>query len=410
MIVKGTYTVPGDESEMFTTVNMEDESGNVNFPPQSWPVVEGRFKIIALLSPGANKLTLTRNHTESTTDTLNLTYVPLLQTPPLHLAIMVAKDSPLLIDCPPGKHGALSTAHSTLDAAVAKFRMSAYMWQALTAEDSRVKGLGRRSFRLEEEWGADTTSSAFLHGLHEDALYESGAMRSRAKIHVIRSERTVAEIRDVEVAQQNESARRNQGLFDYFRSALATHGSPFEDSAHPIVAGLILDSHYSAQKNMILGHAALGCHVPKGLSLGMMGSHLTYSFPRFLEEVSDCLLDTRAPGPTVGDDNKECGTFWEACSVGQGAFLHEVGHAFGAPHTTGIMARGYSRDWPRNFVSRTAYCSSRGEDGLVVIDGETENDARWDLRDSLKFHTLPHFWMPGDVKVSKDFRTAVPMA
>ena len=77
-------------------------------------------------------------------------YEPLLQTPPLHLAIMVAKDSPLLVDCPPAKFGAFSTAHSSLDAAVAKFRTTALMWQAQTAEDMRMKSLGRRSFRLEE--------------------------------------------------------------------------------------------------------------------------------------------------------------------------------------------------------------------------------------------------------------------
>jgi hypothetical protein len=61
-------------------------------------------------------------------------------------------------------------------------------------------------------------------------------------------------------------------------------------------------------------------------------------------------------------------TAWEACSVDQGALLHEVGHAFGSLHTTGIMARGYSQHWPKNFLSRTAYCTHTKMDGLVVID------------------------------------------
>jgi hypothetical protein len=60
---------------------------------------------------------------------------------------MIAKDSPLLIDCPPLKRGAISSAQSDLDAAINKFRMTAYMWQTLTAEDMRANGLGRRSFR-----------------------------------------------------------------------------------------------------------------------------------------------------------------------------------------------------------------------------------------------------------------------
>lgn len=365
-----------------------------------------------MLSPGINKLSIRRtinNVAEDATSELTLNYVPLLQTPALHLAIMVSKDSPLLIDCPPVKYGPFSSAHSSLDAAIAKLRMSAYMWQALTAEDMRMKGLGRRSFRLEEEWTADTTSSSFLSSLHGAALEESGAMRSTAKVHIIRSDKTTAEIRDEDVAQQNESGRNRDKLFDYFLAALGKHGAPFEASFQPIVAGMILDSHYSMDKKLILGHAALGCHNPQGISLGMMGSHLAYSWPRFLEEVSSSLLDTRLPGQTVGNDNNECDSLWEACSIGQGAFLHEVGHAFGAPHTTGIMARGYSRCWPRNFVVQTAYSQHYKEQGIVVVDGETENQARWDLKDALSFKMLSHFWLPGDVKFSASARSSAPI-
>ncbi|OHF02941.1 hypothetical protein CORC01_01699 [Colletotrichum orchidophilum] len=408
VILKGTYTPSANLGDDFATVEANDGI-STTFPVQNWPIADNRIKIIALLSPGLNKLTITRNSgNQATVHQFNLTYIPLLQSPPLHLAIMVAKDSPLLIDCPALKHGASSSAHASLDAAIAKLRMSAYMWQALTAEDMRTKGLGRRSFRLEEEWTADTTSRAFLNGLHESALFDSGAMRSTAKVHVIRSEKTTAEIRDAEVAQQNEAARSRDKLFDYFLDALSAHGSPFEASAHPVVAGMILDSHFSVSKKLILGHAALGCHNPTGVSLGMMGSHLAYSWPRFVEEVSDCLLDTRTPGNTVGNDNGECGTFWEACSIGQGAFLHEVGHAFGAPHTTGIMARGYSGHWPRNFLVKTAYPQKINKEGFVVVDGETENDAKWDLRDALSFRSLDHFWLPGDARLSTAQRSSAP--
>lgn len=346
-----------------------------------------------ILSPGANAIFLQHNGLATATTPLNLTYIPLLQTPPLHLAIMIAKDSPLLIDCPPFKRGAISSAHSDLDAAIKKFRMTAYMWQALTAEDMRAKGLGRRSFRLEEEWTTETLSREFLQASCESS---ASHMRSTAKVYLIRSEKTVAELRDAQVAQQNPQARRKEDIFNYFNAALKAHGGPFASSAHPVVAGLILDSTFSPEQNMILGHAALGCSNPSGISLGMFGSHLTYSWPRFLEEVAATLLDTSVPGDTVGNDNGECETAWEACSVGQGAFLHEVGHAFGAPHTSGIMARGYSQDWPKNFLSQTAYCAHSKTEGIMVIDGETENDARWDLSDALSFKTLHHFWLPTD--------------
>jgi hypothetical protein len=410
VIIKGTFTTKDDSADAFATVCMTDASDESTFPVQSWPIADGLIKIIVLLSPGLNNITIERNHGEERAQwTLGLTYIPLLQSPPLHLAVMVAKDSPLLIDCPPGKYGSISTGHSSIDAAIAKFRMTAYMWQALTAEDMRMKGLGRRSFRFEEEWAADTTSRDFLQGTHESALFETGAMRSTAKIHILRSNRTVAEIRDADVAQQNPRARHKERLFDWFLEAIEESGSPLESSGRPIVAGLILDSHFSSPKDMILGHAALGCHQPSGVSLGMMGSHLTYAWPRFLEEVSSCLLDTKVPGKTVGNDNGECGTFWEACAVGQGAFLHEVGHAFGAPHTTGIMARGYSRHWPRNFMVRTAYCSGLDQDGFVVVDGQTENTARWDMGDALSFRLLPHFWLPGDRRLGAATRRAAPV-
>lgn len=133
-------------------------------------------------------------------------------------------------------------------------------------------------------------------------------MRSAAKIHIIRSSRTTSELRDAQIAQQNPSARRKNDLFDYFLDALKEAGDPFTSSARPIVAGLILDSHYSPAQNLILAHAALGCSNPNGISLGMFDSHLTYSWPRFLEEVLACLTDTRPPGDKVGNDNNECGT------------------------------------------------------------------------------------------------------
>lgn len=330
-------------------------------------------------------------------------YTPLLQTPPLHLAILIAKDSPLQIDCPPAKFGSISTTHSSLDAAIAKFRMAAYMWQALTAEDLRAKGLGRRAFRLEEEWTTDTLSQQSLHALTNGPV---------PKVHLIRTEKTTAELRDANLAQQNPRAARKDELHAIFTAALLAHGGPFASHTRPIVAGLILDSHYNPDTGKhILAHAALGCHQPTGLSLGMFGSHLSFSWPRFLEEVPACLLDPTPVGDTVANDNGECGALWQACAVGQGAFLHEVGHAFGAPHTEGIMARGYSPDWPKALLG----CSRKVEGGwrallrtpgVEVVTPETEHGCKWDVTDALRFRRLRHFWLPGDEEVGDEAPTA----
>ncbi|EEH20273.2 hypothetical protein PABG_02532 [Paracoccidioides brasiliensis Pb03] len=411
LIIKGWCKSAGEAG--FLTVQNLDADGFQNFSQLSHPIIEGRFTFITMLTLGINQLFICRGShygnmapvpsTEQLVVCIN--YVPLLQCPPLHLAIMIAKDSPLLIDCPP----TLSGDHSSLDAVIAKFCTTAYMWQALTAEDMRMKGLGRRSFRL-EEGGTDSVSQEFKNRQGQNLLHANGCTRSMAKVHLVWSDKTVAELNDPNIAQQNPHAAEKNKLFEYFLDALKQYGAPFEPSTRPIVAGLILDSHYSADKNLILGHAALGCYNPGNISLGMFGSHLTYSWPRSIEEINSCLLDTRCPGPTVGNDNGECASMWEACAIGQGAFLHEVGHAFGAPHTTGIMSRGYAQHWPRNFLAKTAYCVHRRTEGVVMIDRQTENNARWDLRDALSFRLFPHFWIPGDEYLEPDVRTEKPRA
>lgn len=371
----------------FLSVAVTD-SFNKTQPAQHWPLHKGHWKALAMLVPGANKISLKLHHAGGINDSveLSLNYIPLLQLPPLHLAILVARDSPLLIDCPPSKYGAVSTAHSGIDAAIAKFRMAAYMWQALTAEDLRQKGLGRRAFRLDEEWGVDTTIRAGHNGQNPTG--------SVPKVHIIRSEKTVAELRDPQVAQQNRRGSDRDALHGYFEAALLKSGAPFESKYRPVVAGMLLDSHYDIAQSLILGHAALGCHKPDGLSLGIFGSHLTYAWPRFLEEVPACLTDLGYPGDTIANDNGESGTASQACFIGQGAFLHEVGHAFGADHTTGIMARGYNKSWAMNFIEHES------NDGLT-------NKAKWDLSDVLRFKLLPHFALPGDeYPVSSEFKNA----
>lgn len=371
----------------FVSVSATD-SFNKSQPVHHWPLHKGHWKALAMLAPGVNKINLQLHHAGGIHDSVQLTlnYIPLLQLPPLHLAILVACDSPLLTDCPPSKYGAVSTAHSGIDAAIAKFRMAAYMWQALTAEDFRQKGLGRRTFRLDEEWGVDTSIRAGHNGENPTGLIP--------KVHIIRSDKTVAELRDPQVAQQNRRGSDRDALHGYFEAALLKSGPPFESKTQPVVAGMLLDSHYDVERSLLLGHAALGCHKPYGLSLGIFGSHLTYSWPRFLEEVPACLTDLGYPGDNVSNDNWECRTASAACFVGQGAFFHEVDHAFGAGHTTGIMARGYSKSWAMNFIEHER------NDGIT-------NKAKWDLSDVLKFKLLPHFALPGDeYPVSNEFKNA----
>ncbi|KAH7324142.1 putative peptidase family-domain-containing protein [Stachybotrys elegans] len=399
VLLYGHYDGPSAQDHSnFIRVQTKDEVDEEVFPEQRWLLSHGWFKALVMLSPGDNKLVFYVGNEDQEATVLHIQYVPLLQSPPLHLAILIAKDSPLLIDCSDKKFGALCGAHSSLEAAIAKFRMTAYQWQALTAAAMFDNGLRRRSFRLEEEWCADTVSQTYLRSVCAD---------STAKVHLVRTDKTVAELRNIEFAQQNSRAQNPNELHEIFKQALLQHGFPFVSDTRPVVAGLILDTAYDTSRRMILGHAALGAHDPAGLSLGIFGSHLTYSWPRSIEEVTSCLMDTRMPGPLVGNDNGECASLWEACSVGQGAFLHEVGHAFSAPHTTGIMMRGYAKDWPKCFLSETARNMQTGAPGVAPVTPETSHDCRWDIRDLLRFVNLPHFRLPGDTRLPQSNPTIV---
>ena len=72
------------------------------------------------------------------------------------------------------------------------------------------------------------------------------------------------------------------------------------------------------------------------------------------------------------------------------------------------MGRGYAQDWPKNFLSKTAYCARTKAAGIMV-DGSTTNNARWNLSDALSFRTLPHFRLPSDPTVTAEQRDAQPL-
>ena len=83
-------------------------------------------------------------------------------------------------------------------------------------------------------------------------------MRNEVKVHVVRSSRTVAEIRDRDVAQQNKSAKRPGDLFSFAGDDVRRY---FKDSIGNgmtrYVSVLILDTHWDPRQQLVLGHADL---------------------------------------------------------------------------------------------------------------------------------------------------------
>lgn len=189
-----------------------------SFPVYSVPVVGSRFKALVHLQAGKNllkfefvKARASHNNSgvpDGHVNWLTLNYMPLNASPPLHLAILVAKDSPETFDVPPRR---MSTEGNDIDMAKRKYRMAAYLWQAYTADQMQRNGFFSRVFRLEEEWQPSTLGSETPQ-----------PWRSEARIHVIRLDKTVAELRNPDYAQQSPNGQQKGG---YMSKLVQTHAN-----------------------------------------------------------------------------------------------------------------------------------------------------------------------------------------
>jgi hypothetical protein len=398
----------------YVLIKTFDSNEHVIFPEQSWPIADGQFRALVMLSPGPNTLEIVsiRGGKIDGSTKVHLQYTPLLQNPPLHLAILVAHDSTLTMDCSIHKNAGVASSHSDLSAAIAKLRMTAYMWQALIAEDMRLKGLGRRTFRLDDEWAPDTVSQDFINAGSTGQLDAEGAMRSTARVNVVKTTTSREEV--LEGSQKNPRGRTKGDLYKIFMDALEEHGHQFQPSAHPIVAGLIFDSNYSKTKETVLGHIEDGRQNRSGISLGTYGSHLTYSWPRFMEEIASCLTDNRAPGARVLNSSDSCSntwnshpTIWKSCALSQGEFLGAVGMAMGATSGFGLNnTEAYAWDWPTNFLALAQETPKRGGFRPYLED---VNNATWHLAYALEFRNLPEFRLPGDAPLTEAELAAIPL-
>jgi hypothetical protein len=295
------------------------------FPPTYWPVSDSHFKALIYLTPGPNRLRFdftspklancnSSNPIHSSYLTLHM--LPCLSAPPVQLVILLGKDSPETFDAVPAR---IEKEGNGLETAIRKFRMAAYLWQAFTAEQMYRNKLGRRIFRFEEEWVAGTSN-------YRDR--EMGTMRSEAKIHVVRSSKTVTEIRDLDLAQQNPEAKRSGDLFGIASEAVRDYFKPLPGQKQ-YVSVLILDAHWDKVAKTITGHAALGGGGGE-IQLAIFGSQALQSYPSSIEEVvpafSDC---TPTDTNYVANDCNESGSNWEAANIGIGAHMHETGHMLG---------------------------------------------------------------------------------
>ncbi|KAH8887077.1 hypothetical protein GQ53DRAFT_657074 [Thozetella sp. PMI_491] len=392
LLINGTIGDPSQQSiDGVVTVTRHDDT----FPPTSWPVHESRFKALVYLMPGANKLRFDfaspKLANSGTSNPIHASHIvihmiPPINSPPLQLAILLGSDSPATFDAIPAR---IEKEGNGLDTAIRKFRMAAYLWQAFTAEQMWRNKLGRRVFRFEEEWSVGTANYRDL---------EQGNMRSEARVHVIRSDKTVAELRDLERAQQNPKATDKGALFDIASDAVREYFKT-PPGQKQYVSVLLLDSHWDTESQTITGHAALGGS-SGDLALAIFGSHSLQSYPASFEDVVHAFTDcTPTDTSFVGNDCNEAGSSWEAANIGIGAHLHETGHLFGCPHQeSGVMLRDYVT-FNRTFVQREAFSTRTKSKGALVL---REDECTWHRLDCLRFRSHPCFRLPNEPPLNAD--------
>jgi len=367
-----------------------------NFPATVWPVCDSHFKALVYLTPGPNRLRfdfaspkVVSNNSALPTHSswININFLPLISAPPLHLVILLGKDSPGTFDAVPERK---QREGNDLETAIRKFRMAAYLWQAFTGEQMFRSGFGRRCFRFDEEWR--TGSLTFRDR-------EVGQMRNEAKIHVIKSDKTVEELRDLDVAQQSDHGARKGDLYNYAMEAVKGYFSPVAGQKH-YISLLLLDAHWDINAKTITGHAALGGGSGE-IQLAIFGSQALQSYPTSIEEVVPALSDcTRTNTKFVANDCNESGSNWEAANVGIGGHLHETGHLFGCPHQeSGVMLRDYVR-FNRTFLCREPYSTRTKSPGMRLVLAKDE--CSWHRLDTLRFRYHPCFRLPTDGPLNPD--------
>ncbi|RWA08357.1 hypothetical protein EKO27_g6752 [Xylaria grammica] len=349
------------------------------FPPTVWPVHGARFKALVYLFPGPNTISFEYQRqpgqpSKHRSNILLFMFDP-KNAPPLQLAIFVAKDSPHTFD---HVSTGVREERSGLETATCKFRTAAYLWQSFTAEQMEKGGLGRRTFRFDEEW---------TNGTSHPRDFIDYAMRSEARVHIIRTDKTVAEIRDLERAQKDPNASEKSELVDVVAAALRDYFR-IAPGQKQYVATLILDAHWDTKEKTSMDHAAFGGQVGDDLHLAMFGSHFLQYYPSTICDVVKAFKDCSSTGVKIlVDEANVAGTSWEAAAYGMGAHLREVGHLLGSPRQeNGIMARDFVT-FNRAFMIREAYSTRTKSKSRPV---EPKDEPTWHRLDLLgyRFHPL----------------------
>jgi len=253
---------------------------------------EGRFLALAELVPGENRLLVRAGAHERA---LRLVFVPPTNAHVVRCVYLTDSTGDLAYQTQ--EPGAAQDPLGRLDTAMK-------LLQCFTAERLYDLGFGRSTFHLE----LDATG--------------------RVPVHVLKGDRPAA----AEYALDDQSWWRSV-------DALVRRELPATGVKNVVVAAY---TRFDPATGKVSGHTALG-----GGDLGLFGSAGMFAWPRRLDDVFATFADrTPVDGRRVHDDSAGRSTVWGLASTTLGAVLHELGHAFGLPHSTApldVMTRGFDR-------------------------------------------------------------------
>lgn len=297
----------------------------------------GRFKALVELQPGKNELVLSAGKAK-----LSWTLNNRPQTNPYVVRMVYFTDKSGQTDYQ------TPIANDPQDFR-GKFDTALKIMQSFTAEAMNDNGYGRRTFNLETD--------------------ENG----RVVTHVVKGDRSAEEYWSMEDGKMYELADAAIG----------------EQIPNPKAINLAVAAFTSfdpvTKKNR--AHTALG-----GGDLALFGGATIYTWPNSVADVQRACMDaTMTDVSKFASDSIDRNAFWANTSTCTGACLHELGHAFGLPHSAdynGIMVRGID-----NFTRRFVFVDPPCAGSPRAVEFKDEEIGHWEPVSLAAMAPTRHFAM-----------------
>ncbi|MER3495705.1 MAG: hypothetical protein C4320_02100, partial [Armatimonadota bacterium] len=303
-----------------------------------YPAVGGQFAGLAQLHPGANTVLLASG---TAIKELKLRYVPARSRQRVQLVYILGQDEkPTYIG-----QTAVGNEADVRDRIVTM----AQVLQAFTAQSFADDGYAAKTFTL-------ATDS-----------------QGRPKVDFIRMPESGDDLRRLDGGQ----------LYGLFSPRLDARYNPETTK----ILAMMGSTRYDVATRTAQAHTALG-----GGSLALFGSGALRFLPTSIADVPRAFLDGRYVDSKVEfDDSGNRQRAWANAATAYGACMHELGHAFGLPHSPerqSIMSRGFDLI-NRNWILR----EPRTGEAEPVVDPATR--ANWSTTWAARLNLSPWFQPDG---------------